>query len=341
MIRPLEPSLEKALRDFLQRHPDANYGHDPAWLDVIRDGYGKAAKAWVFADGDAVRGFAPCVHLKGVLGTSLVSLPYLDYGAPLAESPDAEGALLKQLLSEAAALGCGLETRGLSPLNGFTAPQNEKVAMILTLDGKGADPYWKSLDAKVRNQVRKAEKSQVTVKWGREELLEDFYGVFCINMRDLGSPTHARKFFSAVLKHFPGAGIGAAYRAGRPIGGLFRILWNKTLVIPWASTLKEERVHCPNNALYWESIRFAHEQGCAHVDFGRSSEGEGTYRFKKQWLAEERPLYWHQFGADGKLIHEVRHVSSGKLGWTKTVWSKLPLSLANALGPRLRGGISA
>src|SRR2546423_11556021 len=37
-----------------------------------------------------------------------------------------------------------------------------------------ADAYWKSLDAKVRNQVRKAEKSGVTVLWGREERLDEF-----------------------------------------------------------------------------------------------------------------------------------------------------------------------
>jgi hypothetical protein len=218
-------------------------------------------------------------------------------------------------------------------------PPAAKVAVFAP--GDGADAYWKGLDAKVRNQVRKAEKSGVTVKWGREERLDEFYEVFCINMRDLGSPTHAKAFFASVLKHFPGASIGTAHRDGKCIGGLFRILWKDELVIPWASTLKDERVHCPNNALYWEAIRFAFEQGCSRVDFGRSTREEGTYRFKKQWLARESSLYRYQFDDKGRFLERSWHVSQGKLGWTRNVWAKLPLKLANSLGPMLRGSISA
>jgi hypothetical protein len=160
-------------------------------------------------------------------------------------------------------------------------------------------------------------------------------------MRDLGSPTHAREFFSSVLRHFPGARIGAAYREGKCIGGLFRILWKGTMAIPWASTLKDERVHCPNNALYWESIRYAFEQGCRRVDFGRSSRDQGTYKFKKQWLAQELPLYRYQFDEKGHFLAQATHIATGKLGWTRNVWAKMPLRLANSLGPMLRGSISA
>ncbi len=204
-----------------------------------------------------------------------------------------------------------------------------------------AEAYWKSLDAKVRNQVRKSEKSGVTVLWGREERLDDFYSVFCVNMRDLGSPTHARVFFESVLRHFPGAQIVTAHRDGKCIGGLFRILWKGALAIPWASTLKDERVHCPNNALYWESIRYAFRQGCRRVDFGRSTRDEGTYKFKKQWLAQELPLYRYQFDEKGHFLEQATHIATGKLGWTRNVWAKMPLRLANSLGPMLRGSISA
>jgi hypothetical protein len=222
-----------------------------------------------------------------------------------------------------------------------TAAGKPEAKAIAFAPGDGADAYWKSLDAKVRNQVRKAEKSGVTVRWGREDRLDEFYEVFCVNMRDLGSPTHAKAFFEAVLRHFPGASIGTAHREGKCIGGLFRILWKDELVIPWASTLKEERVHCPNNALYWEAIRYAFDQGCARVDFGRSSKGEGTYRFKQQWLARESNLYRYQFDDKGHFLEQAWHVSQGKLGWTRNVWAKLPLKLANTLGPMLRGSISA
>jgi hypothetical protein len=427
MIRLYEPGLERACRDFLERSPKADYCHDPAWLDVIREAYGKEAFAFVRTDPvtGEIRGYAPACHLaSAAFGRHLVGLPYLDYGGILADEPDTEDVLREKLLSEAVRGKAGLEIRSRHPLIGLPVPEDGKVCMILPLreevpdadwtpvdsglpdsdeawrkeagawgdwdggvpvdaatypvrndthkgaggkparggtagkrgeaggaeasrepsvfaPGGDADAYWKGLDAKVRNQVRKAEKSGVSVRWGREERLDEFYEVFCVNMRDLGSPTHAKGFFAAVLRHFPGASIGTAHRDGKCIGGLFRILWKDELVIPWASTLKEERVHCPNNALYWEAIRYAFEQGCARVDFGRSTKDEGTYRFKKQWLARESNLYRYQFDDKGHFLERTWHVSQGKLGWTRNVWAKLPLKLANALGPMVRGSISA
>lgn len=401
MIRLYDPGLKEACREFMEYSPQANYCHDPAWVQVIKEAYDKEAFVLVHTDPSTgeVRGMAPASHLaSAAFGRDLVCLPYLDYGGILARDRESEDLLRDKLVSEAILRRSKLEIRSRESLCGLPTPKDEKVSMILPLshenihsvDGNwrgvpeafaaeratrvetameaassesnwtaiaepeplskarpafqgplNADSYWKGLDAKVRNQVRKAEKSGVTIVWGREELLSDFYEVFCINMRDLGSPTHARGFFEAVLRHFPGAQIGAAYREGKCIGGLFRILWKDELVIPWASTLKEERIHCPNNALYWESIRFAFDQGCSRVDFGRSTRDEGTYRFKKQWQARELPLYRYQFDEKGRFLEQSWHVTQGKLGWTRNIWAKLPLKLANSLGPMVRGSISA
>lgn len=394
MIRLYDPALKEACRDFLENCPHADYGHDPAWADVIKEAYGKDAFVYVRTDpvDGRVRGLAPACHLdSAAFGRNLVCLPYLDYGGILADDPETEDLLRDKLLAEARAHREELEIRSRRPLCGLPAPRDEKVTMILPLRedeeehvpdwspvadnpeepwlseapdwaadayptesrpqrrGRTApehpagdvDAYWKGLDAKVRNQVRKAEKSGVTVRWGREDRLDEFYDVFCVNMRDLGSPTHAKAFFAAVLRHFPGASIGTAHREGKCIGGLFRILWKDELVIPWASTLRDERAYCPNNLLYWEAIRYAFAQGCRLVDFGRSTRDEGTWRFKKQWQAREGSLYRYQFDDKGHFREQSWHVTQGKLGWTRNVWAKLPLAVANSLGPMLRGSISA
>jgi len=47
---------------------------------------------------------------------------------------------------------------------------------------------WDGLDRKVRNQVRKAQKSGLTAERGGTALLDAFYAVFARNMRDLGTP---------------------------------------------------------------------------------------------------------------------------------------------------------
>jgi len=343
-IEYLAPGMESAYQDFIIHHPNACYCHDVAWLSVIKKTYRKSQAYFISRTGPdgGVNGVLPAVHLSSPLfGRQLVSLPYLDAGGILAETPEVERALLERFLAEAtmrrasSELRCGVRLAAMEP------PMNTKVGMVVDIEGLDEAGYWKKLDAKVRNQVRKAEKSQVTLRWGRQELLPDFYAVFARNMRDLGSPVHARAFFANLLNELPGVSIGTAYRAGRCIGGLIRILWRGTLAIPWASTLREERIHCPNNALYYESIRFALSEKCRMVDLGRSTIGEGTFNFKLQWQAREISLPWYQFDRRGVLLAEVQHASSGRMAPLTAIWAKLPLALANILGPRLRSLIAA
>src|SRR5207249_4581359 len=85
----------------------------------------------------------------------------------------------------------------------FTNKVNGKVHMRLALQQK-AGQLWAGFDAKVRNQVRRAQKNSLSAVWGGEELLPEFYDVFSRNMRDLGTPVYGRSLFRAVLRHLPG-----------------------------------------------------------------------------------------------------------------------------------------
>ncbi len=342
MIEIVTEQHRDEYQQFIHACSNANYCHDMGWRDVFSGAYKKEPYYLIFRDKNSgsVMGIAPSFFIKSkIFGNHLVSMPYLDFGGVVAANGDVEQALLLDLVRKAK--GCALELRCQHPITKLATVKNEKVTMILKLEGYSEESYWKGLNAKVRNQVRKADKSNVSIKWGRGELLDDFYKVFCINMRDLGSPVHSKLFFKLVLKHFSGAQIGVAYRTNQPIGGLVRIHWNNTLAIPWASTLRAQRVHCPNNALYWQSIQYAFQNLCKEVDFGRSSKGEGTYKFKKQWKADESPLAWYQFNKDGVLQTQVSNVASGKMQVAAGIWQKMPLWAANIVGPLVRPSISA
>jgi serine/alanine adding enzyme len=344
MIEIVTPNNERDYQSYVLASPRTGYCHDLAWLKIIRKAYGKEPSYWLHrrAPGCPVDGILPAFFLSNFLmGKNLVSLPYLDGGGIVANTADAEAELLNAFLRAAESRHAASELRCIETLIHHEPPSNEKVGMVLDLSGQDEMSYWNSLDPKVRNQVRKAEKSQVSLRWGKRELLDDFYSVFCRNMRDLGSPVHSRSLFECLLREMPGAEIGAAYRDGHCIGGLVRILWRGTLAVPWASTLRDERVHCPNNALYWEIIRFAFQKQCLRFDFGRSTKDEGTYHFKKQWQAVEKPLPWYPFDSRGAPLRKLSHVSSGPLSKMAGLWSNLPLGIANMLGPHLRRHIPA
>lgn len=342
-VRPLEPGDEREWSDFIRAHPGGNYCLDPAWKEIIAEAYGKEPAWWICREGalGRITGVAAAFWLDSLLfGRQLVGLPYLDYGGILASTRAAEDELLEALKHAAGARRARLEIRQEKPLEALGAPPNRKVKMGLDLAGRTVQSYWDSLDAKVRNQIRKAEKSGIVVRTGREELLDAFYRVFCVNMRDLGSPVHAKGFFLEVLRRLPGAEIVLAEQNGWCVGGLLRIHWGDTLSIPWASTLRAYRASCPNNAIYWDTLATAFRRGCARVDFGRSTRGEGTYKFKQQWLAAEEPLPWYSFAARALAPAPVAAEPGGIMRMASALWAKLPARYANRIGPPIRAALA-
>lgn len=342
-VKPLETGEERDWTEFVQSQPQGNYALDLAWRDIISETYGKTPSYWICRQGPQrrVAGVAACFWMDGlVFGRRLVGLPYLDYGGILAESPEATDALLLALREAADARGAVLELRQHMPLSRLESPPNRKVKMTLELGGSSVESYWDRLEAKVRNQIRKSEKSGISVRTGREELLDEFYRVFCVNMRDLGSPVHSKALFRGVLQRLPGAEIVLADLKGWCVGGLVRIQWGDTMNIPWASTLRAYRAFCPNNAIYWDTLATAFRRGCGRVDFGRSTQGEGTWKFKQQWLAHEEPLPWYCFEVPDGEPARVASEPGGLLKMASALWSRLPARYANRMGPPIRAALS-
>jgi hypothetical protein len=110
------------------------------------------------------------------------------------------------------------------------------------------------------------------------------------------------------------------------------------VTVPWASSLREAFPSCPNHSLYWKILGDSIARGARAFDFGRSHLDSGTYRFKVQWGARPVPLEWSLVGRDG-VRAPAGALKPQDHGWLTSAWSKLPLWLANRLGPLLRGHI--
>jgi lipid II:glycine glycyltransferase (peptidoglycan interpeptide bridge formation enzyme) len=104
--------------------------------------------------------------------------------------------------------------------------------------------------------------------------------------------------------------------------------------IPWASTIKDVNPLSINMYLYWESLKYAIAQGCTTFDFGRSTVDSGTYRFKKQWGAQPQQLYWHYWLGSKREMPKL-NPSNPKYKQFIRLWKKLPLVIANRLGPMI------
>jgi FemAB-related protein (PEP-CTERM system-associated) len=211
--------------------------------------------------------------------------------------------------------------------------RQHKVTLLLRLPEAGA--CWSSLDKKVRNQIRKAEKSGLTAHSGGAELLEEFYTVFARNMRDLGTPVYGRAVFEQILRTFPDSARLHVVRLGRtPVAGGLTVRGRARLEIPWASSVRDYNSLCPNHLLYWHAIQHAIATGCDVFDFGRSTPGEGTFKFKEQWGAQPVPLHWEYLLNGTDQIPDT-NPDNPKYARLVETWKRLPVWLATTVGPHI------
>ena len=328
--------------NFAEAAQNSTLGHDSAWARVLNRAYRlEPIYLSVREAGGELRGVLPLVMLPRPFGGGrLVSLPYLDSAGILASDGAAESALLEAAQRIARERGArALEIRNAEPLRSLdeALPPQNRVNLVLGLETT-VEAQWQGLRAKVRNQTRKAEREGLSIAEGSNaDLLDAFYSIFCINMRDLGSPVHARRFFAEIASAFgERLRIIVVQSEGRPIGGLMALRRGRTVHVPWASTLRSERARCPNNLIYWEALRWAVEVGASRFDFGRSPLESGTYRFKRGWGAEEEPMAWMTFGPDGRLETPSATGENRRLQQLSSIWTRLPVSLANRIGPPVR-----
>lgn len=333
---------------FVEASDGAHLGHAGAWAQVLRDAYGLTPlylHAW--ADDGTLNGVLPLVELRTLRGRrELVSTPFHDVAGALSRSAPAREALVAEALRLARERRCAaLELRQAAPLGGREPPPASgaaaRVNLVLPL-AADADAQWKALGAKVRNQVRKAEKEGLALAaWDAQALLDGFYACFAENMRDLGSPVHGRALFAAAARRFgERLRFVVAADGARAVGGLVAVHYAGRVTVTWASTLRAERARCPNNLIYWEAIRWAIARGASQLDFGRSPVDGGTYRFKRGWGALEEPLAWTRLTPAGALLPSAPLSEDPVLARLSSLWQRLPVSWTRRLGPPLRRRLS-
>ncbi len=263
-----------------------------------------------------------------------MSLPFVNYGGVLASDDEAARALAEAARVEAARRGAAsVELRHTRRLFPDLPVKQHKVAMTLALPGD-AETAWKGFDNKVRNQVRKAEKSGFTTAAGGAELAGDFFTVFARNMRDLGTPVYPRRLFEEVLGTIPESRAFVVRLNGSPVAAGLTIGYRRSVENPWASSLREYRSLNPNMLLYWTMLQDSMARGFRVFDFGRSTPNEGTYQFKKQWGAVESPFCWEYILQSGGTLPDLSP-KSARFSLAVSAWQKLPLAVAGALGPRI------
>lgn len=336
MTLRLAPWQDRSAWDaFVCRQEGWTHCHLFGWRRVIERVFGHPCwyTAAIHPDG-RLAGVLPLVRVRSLLfGDYLVSMPFLNYGGPLGE-PGAVDRLARYAVAQAADHGVRLlELRSRTELPVELPVSHRKITVVLDLTPGDPGRVWAELPAKVRSQVRRPRKEGIVVRFGPDQV-EPFYRVFARHMRDLGTPTQSRTFFEAIVSEFPDdVWIGCAYLGEQPVAAGCAVRWGAEVEMTWASSLFEYNRLAPNMGLYWAFIERAAEAGVRRFNFGRCTPDGGTHRFKRQWGGRDETLWWYYRARRGPGT--TPSPTEGPFSWGPRLWRRLPLPVANALGPRI------
>jgi len=306
--------------NYVDKHSGRTAYHKHEIGDLIKTCTGQDCRFLLAINksGDVCGVLPTTILSSAVFGTYMVSMPWFNYGGPLADSDDISNQLLHAASLLAEQSGCShAEFRETSRRTDWLE-QTHKVSMTLKLPNS-RDSFEKNLKSSIRAQSNKAIRAGCTVQFGHIELLNDFFSVFSHKMRSLGTPIHKKQFFRSLLSLLNNdACICAVKLNSRPVAVGFLVAHGNTQEIPWASSLRKFDSLGVNMLLYQSILGNAAESGFEFFDFGRSSTDSTTYRFKKQWGAQAQ---------------------SPKYKLAIALWKRMPVWLVNYLGPALIRGL--
>jgi CelD/BcsL family acetyltransferase involved in cellulose biosynthesis len=284
--------------------PQALPFHHPEWAEMLAECYGFRSFGLGLADTDGrlVAG-SPVIEARGLSGRRRwISLPFTDACPPLSSGRASLQARLEVALDDArrdAGVG-SLELRG-PPASDHAKVIARGLRHTLVLD---AEPHevLRRMKTNVRNAIRAADRSGVSVVWGENEgdLTRTFYSLHTATRRRVGTPVQPRRYFALLWQRIiePGLGFLLVARSGNsPIAGAVFLRWRGTIVYKYAASDPAAWRLRPNNAVLWHAIEWACRNGCSTLDFGRTDfANEGLRAFKRHWGADETPLSYAVIG---------------------------------------------
>lgn len=335
--RVLDEADLPAWDQFVECQPQASVYHLSIWRHILSRAFGKRWYLVAAFEENTICAGLPLVHMKSWLfGNFLVSMPYVNYGGLLTADEQFAEPILQRAIELGQQLGVRhIELRHLENIYPRLPSRREKVSMWLSLP-ETAQELMQGFKSKLRSQIRKGEKNGLRVKVGRIELLEDFYTVFAHNMRVLGTPVYGRTLFRSILEAFPDSArlVIVTGKDQQPLAAGILLGYRDRLEIPWASSLRQYNHLQSNMWLYWNCLKYACEHGYRVFDFGRSTVGSATFKFKAQWGAQPVNHYWHYHLDAGQETPQLNQ-QSPKFRLAAKVWQHLPLRVTRLLGPAI------
>ena len=325
--------------DFVRRCPQATFFHLSAWRDIVEEVFDHRT-FYLYAEraGDIV-GVLPLAEVRSRLfGHALVSLPFCVYGG-IATAEDAGPETLHALESKAETLAQALgvqhlEYRNLQPRHEDWPRQAELYVTFRKEILPEVEANLLAIPRKQRAMVRKGIKNALVSEV--DDTVDRFFALYADNVLRHGTPALPKRFFEQLKERFGEACevLTVSSPEGKPLSSVLSFYFRDEVLPYYAGDDLAARELAANDFKYWELMRRACERGCKVFDYGRSKVGTGPYAFKKNWGFEPQPLSYEYRLYKRDSIPQNNPMNPKYRAFI-ALWKRLPIGVANRLGPHI------
>lgn len=329
---------------FVVAQPQATPFHSPAWLQAVAEGTGNRALALVSERHGSIEAYLPLTEVHSpVFGRLLASSGFAVAGGLLA----LEGAECEPMFAAVEELAARRSCPAVE-LRGGELPQscagwivrNDTHCGFVSPLAEDDEAQLLAVPRKQRAEVRKglAEALDITVGTGERDRAAH-YAVYAESVRNLGTPVFPRALFDAVLDAVgEQADILTVWRGEAPVASVLSLYHRGDVMPYWGGGTQAARALRANDRMYYELMLHARRRGCRRFDFGRSKTGSGAHAFKRNWGFEPTPLHYASWTAPGSTRRDA-DPTSAKHAAQIALWRRLPMGLANRIGPFIARGL--
>lgn len=329
------PEQVAAWDAFVAQCPNATFFHRAGWERITREVFGHDTHFLWAEQGGAVVGVLPLAHVNSRLfGNALTSLPFAVYGGVASTSPEAAAALEAEADRLAQRLGVAhLELRHIERRHADWPLQDLYVTFRKPILPKEEDNML-AIPRKQRAMVRKGIKNGLSSHIDPD--VDCFFALYADNVHRHGTPALSRRYFQALAEVFgPDVEVLTVCSPdSKPLSSVLSFYWRDEVLPYYAGDDWAAREAAANDFKYWELMRRACERGLQVFDYGRSKVGTGPYAFKKNWGFEPTPLHYEYRLYQRDSVPQ-NNPSNAKYRLMIEAWKRLPLPVANWLGPHI------
>ena len=336
LVKGLDAGSTEQWDAYVNSAQSATFFHRAGWKAVLQRAFGHKTHFLYAEDQGAIVGILPLAEIKSVLfGHSLSSLPFCVYGGIVADTQEAVAALRSEACRLAEQLKVGaLELRNNQP-SAADWPVKELYFTFRKTFGADDEANLMAIPNRQRAMIRKGIKEGLESEWD-SNTTDRLYRVYSESVRNLGTPVFSAKYLRILQEVFADdCSVLMITHNGQDVAGVMNFYFRDE-VLPYygGSTAIARTIKGVNHFMYWELMRRSAEQGYRLFDFGRSKAGTGPYSFKKNFGFEPQPLPYEYYLVTSDAVPDV-NPTNPKYRILIDTWTKLPLPLANFIGPFL------